>query len=96
MNMDNPALAFLFVFLFFLAPVLLSAIPFLFFYIVYVVSARTVDPVDTAPLSPDPAEDVAHAVRARAFQVAGYVRKVGNYLSDENSASWQPGRAGTR
>ena len=95
--MDNPALAFLFVFLFFLAPVLLSAIPFLFFYIVYAVSARTVDPVDTAPLSPDPAEDVAHSMRARAFQLAdGYMRLAGKYLAEESRASWQPGRAATR
>ena len=81
MNMDNPALAFLFVFLFFLAPVLLAAGPFLFFYIVYVVSARRVDPVDAAPLSPRPQPHRTPATAAATFQfAAGYVRLVRSYV----------------
>jgi hypothetical protein len=88
--MNNPALAFLFVFLFFLAPVLLAAGPFLFFYVVYVLSARRVDPVDAAPLSPNPR---TAAAAAGSFQIGGYVRMVSNYVRKERTAAWsrEPG-----
>jgi hypothetical protein len=65
MDMDNPAMALLFVFSFLLIPVLLAAGPFLFVYLLSVLSARTEDPDYAAPLPsyapPEPAHSAAAA-----------------------------------
>jgi hypothetical protein len=69
--MDNPALAFLFVFLFFLIPVLLTLGPFLFLFIVSVVSKRlTARHADVVWLSLHRSGETAHS-SAAGFHAGG-------------------------
>jgi hypothetical protein len=86
MDMDSPALAFVFVLFIFIAPLLFISAPFLFFLMVAGIAGYKAG--DAHPAL-QPVRTPARKPRSRSLRVAGYVRLVSNCPREGNSVSWK-------